>query len=71
LLNAKYTFAMAVEATVAPLPDEEWDDADFDITIDPTLLQDDFYYDQEEESCSSGEEEGLDDDPPCDYMEEL
>jgi hypothetical protein len=62
---------MAVEVTVAPLPDEEWDDADFDIIIDPTLLQDDFYRDQEEESCSSGEEEGLDDDPPCDYMEYL
>ncbi len=43
---------MAVEATVTPLPDEEWDDADFDITIDPTLLQEDFYRDQEEESCS-------------------
>ena len=62
---------MAVEATVPPLPDKEWDDADFEITIDPTLLQDDFYHDQEEESCSSGEEEGLDDDPPCDYTEDL
>ena len=69
--DANYKFARAVEATVAPLPDEEWDDADFDITIDPTLLQDDFYRDQEEESCSSGEEEGLDDDPPCDYTEDL
>jgi hypothetical protein len=62
---------MAVEATVTPLLDEEWYDAEFNITINPTLLQEDFYHDQEEESCSSGEEEGLDDDPPCDYMEDL
>jgi hypothetical protein len=53
---------MLVETTVTPLAGEESDDADFDSTIDPTLLQDDFYCDQEVESCLSGEEEGLDDD---------
>jgi hypothetical protein len=61
---------MSLEATVAPLA-EESDDAEFDITIDPTLLQEDFHCDQEDESCSSGEEEGLDDDPSCDYIEDL
>ncbi len=30
---------MAVEATVTPLLNEEWDDAEFNITINPTLLQ--------------------------------
>ncbi len=34
---------MEVNATDPPLPDEKWDDAYFDITIDPTLLQDDFF----------------------------
>jgi hypothetical protein len=47
------------------------DHGEFDITIDPTVLQDDFYRDHEVESCSSGEEEGLDDDPSCDYVEDL
>jgi hypothetical protein len=62
---------MSLEATVAQLAEEEVDNGEFDITIDSALLQDDFYHDQEEESCSSGEEEGLDDDPSCDYVEDL
>jgi hypothetical protein len=62
---------MSLEATVAQLAEEEVDDGEFDITIDPTVLQDDFYRDHEVESCSSGEEEGLDDDPSCDYVEDL
>jgi hypothetical protein len=62
---------MSLEATVAQLAEEVADDAEFDITIDPTLLQEDFYRDQEDESCSSGEEKGLDDDPSCDFVEDL
>ncbi len=38
---------MEAGATFLPFPDEECDDTDFDITIDPTLLQDEFYRDQE------------------------
>jgi hypothetical protein len=62
---------MSLEATVAQLAEEEVDDAEFDITIDLTLLQEDFCHDQEDESCLSGEGEGLDDDPSCDYVEDL
>jgi hypothetical protein len=62
---------MLLEATVTQLAEEEIDDAEFHITINPTLLHEDFYHDQEDESCSSGEEEGLDDDPSCDYIEDL
>jgi hypothetical protein len=64
---------MAVEATVALQADEE--SGVLTLTppsiINPTLLQEDFYRDQEEYRCPSGEDEGLDDDPPCDYIEDL
>jgi hypothetical protein len=39
--------------------------------MDASLLQDDFYRDEGYESCSSDEEEEVDDDPPCDYTEQL
>jgi hypothetical protein len=41
---------MSLEATVAPLADKESDDAEFDINIDPTLLQEDFYHDSSKQA---------------------
>jgi hypothetical protein len=50
---------------------DEDDAAAIELTLDASLLQDDFYHDKGYESCSSDEEEELDDDPPCNYTEEL
>jgi hypothetical protein len=50
---------------------DEDDATAIELTMDASLLQDDFYRDEGHGSCSLDEEEELDDDPPCDYSEQL
>jgi len=50
---------------------DEDDAAAIELTVDASLLRDDFYHDEGYKSCSSDEEEEADDDPPCNYTAQL
>jgi hypothetical protein len=50
---------------------DEGNEADVELTVGASLLQDDFYRDEAYKSFSSDEEVELNDDPPCDYTQQL
>jgi hypothetical protein len=62
---------MSSEDPSTQLPVDEDDSAAIELTMDASLLQDDFYRDEAGKSCSLDEEEEVDDDPTCHFTEQL